>query len=156
MTSVILSLVRVFFVLEGFFQPFTMVSMKILIYCQFTEAGGFFWRRLLGLNIHKLNANMKGVTTVGLVYQKYMLMNGILGSQTKQRLEKGHMMNNLIITDPWCHLSKEPWFQWEMVFRKHNLRHQGCSLLLNWLLFLGLSLLFQQQVVCIFKLYLIH
>lgn len=50
---------------------------------------------------------MKEVTTVG---QKYVLMSGVLGSLTKQRLERGPVSNTLIVTGPATISSRNPVF----------------------------------------------
>lgn len=58
-------------------------------------------------NIYKLNANVNEVTTVG---KNYVLMNGVLDSPIKQRLERSHVINNVVITDPGAISPRNPSF----------------------------------------------
>ena len=73
-----------------------------------------------GFNLQKLSANMREVTTVG---QKCVLMTGVLGSPTKLRIERDHMINSEVLEDPGAVSPRNPGFsgKWH-VFRRHNLR----------------------------------
>lgn len=54
--------------------------------------------------------------------QKYVLMSGVLGSPSKQRLERGPVNNTLIVTDPGTISPRNPGFMGNLVFKKHSLR----------------------------------
>lgn len=65
---------------------------------------------------------MKEVTTIG---QKYMLLSGVLGSPTKQRLERGPVSNTLIVTDPGTISPRNPGFTGSWYLRNTVLGPRG-------------------------------
>lgn len=65
---------------------------------------------------------MKEITTVG---WKYVLMSGVLGSPTKQRLERGPVSSTLIVTDPGTISPRNPGFTGNWCLGNIVLGHRG-------------------------------
>lgn len=73
-----------------------------------------------GFNVHKLSANIREVTTVG---QKCVLVNGVSGSPTKPRVERGRVNSYLVLEHPGAISPRNPGSSGKRhVFRRHNLR----------------------------------
>lgn len=106
-----------------------------------------------GFHTHKLNANMKEVTVVG---QKYVLMSGVLGSLTKQRLERGLVSNTLIVPGPATISSRNPGFTGKWDLGNTILGPRGAYCYCIGYCFLGHHFYFSTRMFIFLIFYLIH